>query len=124
MVVPKNNSAPLNSTVRKVASGAAATVSVVAVTNLARFLTQLKQKGFWIVGADDKAPKSIFEHDFKGSVALVLGSESSGLRRLTKEKCDFLLSIPMAGELSSLNVSVAAGVTLFEAVRQRSIEPH
>jgi|TARA_E500000075_G_scaffold27943_1_gene24782 23S rRNA (guanosine2251-2'-O)-methyltransferase len=124
VVVPKNNSAPLNSTVRKVASGAAATVSVVAVTNLARFLTQLKQKGFWIVGADDKAPKSIFEHDFKGSVALVLGSESSGLRRLTKEKCDFLLSIPMAGELSSLNVSVAAGVTLFEAVRQRSIEPH
>ena len=121
VITPKNNSASLNSTARKVASGAAETVSLVTVTNLARFLSDLKQQGFWIIGTDEKAPKSIYEHDFRGLVALVMGSEGAGLRRLTKEKCDFLASIPMAGELSSLNVSVAAGVALFEAVRQRSL---
>ena len=122
VIIPKNNSASLNSTARKVASGAAETVSLVTITNLARFLTDLKQLGFWIIGADEKAPKSIYEHDFRGLVALVMGSEGAGLRRLTKEKCDFLVSIPMSGDLSSLNVSVAAGVTLFEAVRQRSLD--
>ena len=122
VIIPKNNSASLNATARKVASGAAETVSLVTITNLARFLTDLKQIGFWIIGADEKAPKSIYQHDFRGLVAVVMGSEGSGLRRLTKEKCDFLASIPMAGDLSSLNVSVAAGVTLFEAIRQRSFD--
>jgi 23S rRNA (guanosine2251-2'-O)-methyltransferase len=122
VIIPKNNSASLNATARKVASGAAETVSLVTITNLARFLTDLKQLGFWIIGTDEKAPKSIYQHDFNGLVALVMGSEGNGLRRLTKEKCDFLASIPMAGDLSSLNVSVAAGVTLFEAIRQRSFD--
>ena len=78
--------------------------------------------GFWVVGADDKAEKSVYDQDFTGATAIVLGSEGDGLRRLTKEKCDFLVSIPMAGDLSSLNVSVAAGVMLFEAVRQRVVD--
>ncbi|MDG2421718.1 MAG: 23S rRNA (guanosine(2251)-2'-O)-methyltransferase RlmB [Gammaproteobacteria bacterium] len=120
IIIPRDKSASLNPTVRKVASGAAETVELVSVTNLARFLEKLKQHGFWIVGADDQAEKSIYDQDFKGEIAVVLGSEGQGLRRLTKEKCDFLISIPMSGDLSSLNVSVAAGVVLFEAVRQRS----
>ena len=121
VIIPKNNSASLNSTARKIASGAAETVNLLAVTNLARFLTDLKQVGFWIIGTDERATKTIYQQDFRGLVVLVMGSEGTGLRRLTREKCDFLASIPMAGELSSLNVSVAAGVTLFEAVRQRSL---
>ena len=121
VIIPKNNSASLNSTARKIASGAAETVNLLAVTNLARFLTDLKQVGFWIIGTDERATKTIYQQDFRGLVVLVMGSEGTGLRRLTREKCDFLASIPMAGDLSSLNVSVAAGVTLFEAVRQRSL---
>ena len=121
VITPKNNSASLNSTARKIASGAAETVNLLAVTNLARFLTDLKQVGFWIIGTDERATKTIYQQDFRGLVVLVMGSEGTGLRRLTREKCDFLASIPMAGDLSSLNVSVAAGVTLFEAVRQRSL---
>ena len=122
VIIPKNNSASLNSTARKIASGAAETVNLLAVTNLARFLTDLKQVGFWIIGTDERATKTIYQQDFRGLVVLVMGSEGTGLRRLTREKCDFLASIPMAGDLSSLNVSVAAGVTLFEAVRQRSLD--
>ena len=121
VITPKNNSASLNSTARKIASGAAETVNLLAVTNLARFLVDLKQVGFWIIGTDERATKTIYQQDFRGLVVLVMGSEGTGLRRLTREKCDFLASIPMAGDLSSLNVSVAAGVTLFEAVRQRSL---
>ena len=122
VITPKNNSASLNSTARKIASGAAETVNLLAVTNLARFLADLKQVGFWIIGTDERATKTIYQQDFRGLVVLVMGSEGTGLRRLTREKCDFLASIPMAGDLSSLNVSVAAGVTLFEAVRQRSLD--
>ena len=122
VITPKNNSVSLNSTARKIASGAAETVNLLAVTNLARFLTDLKQVGFWIIGTDERATKTIYQQDFRGLVVLVMGSEGTGLRRLTREKCDFLASIPMAGDLSSLNVSVAAGVTLFEAVRQRSLD--
>ena len=85
-------------------------------------MTDLKQVGFWIIGTDERATKTIYQQDFRGLVVLVMGSEGTGLRRLTREKCDFLASIPMAGDLSSLNVSVAAGVTLFEAVRQRSLD--
>lgn len=122
IIIPKDKSASLNQTVRKVASGAAETIKLVPVTNLARCIERLKQLGFWVVGADDKAEKSVYEQDFSGATAIVFGSEGDGLRRLTKEKCDFLVSIPMAGNLSSLNVSVAAGVVLFEAVRQRNID--
>ena len=122
VITPKNNSASLNSTARKIASGAAETVNLLAVTNLARCLADLKQVGFWIIGTDERATKTIYQQDFRGLVVLVMGSEGTGLRRLTREKCDFLASIPMAGDLSSLNVSVAAGVTLFEAVRQRSLD--
>ena len=122
IIIPKDKSASLNQTVRKVASGAAETIKLVPVTNLARCIERLKQLGFWVVGADGKAEKSVYEQDFTGATAIVLGSEGDGLRRLTKEKCDFLVSIPMAGDLSSLNVSVAAGVMLFEAVRQRTID--
>jgi 23S rRNA (guanosine2251-2'-O)-methyltransferase len=122
IIIPKDKSASLNQTVRKVASGAAETIKLVSVTNLARCIDRLKQLGFWVVGADDKAGKSVYDQDFTGATAIVLGSEGDGLRRLTKEKCDFLVSIPMAGDLSSLNVSVAAGVLLFEAVRQRAAD--
>ena len=119
VIVPKDKSASLNATVRKVASGAAETVSLVTVTNLARCLDNLKQRGVWLVGTDDGTEKSLFEQDLRGPIALVMGSEGGGLRRLTRDKCDYLVAIPMAGELSSLNVSVAAGIALFEAVRQR-----
>ena len=119
VVVPANNSARLNATVRKVASGAAESVAVVSVTNLARFLDRLKQAGIWIVGADENAPVSIFQQDLTGPVALVLGAEGKGIRRLVREQCDYLVAIPMTGSLSSLNVSVAAGICLFEVVRQR-----
>ncbi|NKB35086.1 MAG: 23S rRNA (guanosine(2251)-2'-O)-methyltransferase RlmB [Pseudomonadales bacterium] len=120
VIVPKDKSAGLNATVRKVASGAAESVPLVTVTNLARCLEKLKENGVWIIGTDDEAANSLFSQDFKGPIAVVMGSEGAGIRRLTREKCDYLVSIPMAGALSSLNVSVAAGIALFEAMRQRS----
>ena len=119
VVIPANKSVGLNATVRKVASGAAETVPLVTVTNLARFLDQLKQAGIWIAGADENAAVSVFQQDLTGPIALVLGSEGKGIRRLVREKCDYLVAIPMAGSLSSLNVSAAAGICLFEVVRQR-----
>lgn len=119
VVVPKDRSAPLNETARKVACGAAETVPYAVVTNLARCLESLKDRGIWLVGTSDKSATSIYEQDLTGNLALVMGSEGSGLRRLTQDCCDHEISIPMAGGLSSLNVSVATGVSLFEAVRQR-----
>lgn len=119
VIVPKDKSAPLNATVRKVACGAAETVPVYAVTNLARALEALKQRGIWLAGLAGEATVSLSQQDLTGPLALVMGSEGEGLRRLTREACDYLISIPMAGSVSSLNVSVATGVTLFEAVRQR-----
>ncbi|HAJ76613.1 MAG TPA: 23S rRNA (guanosine(2251)-2'-O)-methyltransferase RlmB [Gammaproteobacteria bacterium] len=119
VIIPKDRAAPLTATVSKVASGAAETVNLIVVTNLARCLQKLKQRGIWLVGTDDQSGKLLFEQDLTGPLALVLGSEGTGLRRLTRETCDFLVAIPMAGAVSSLNVSVAAGVALFEAVRQR-----
>jgi 23S rRNA (guanosine2251-2'-O)-methyltransferase len=121
VIIPRDRSANLNATVRKVASGAAETVNLVVVTNLARCLQQLKEQGIWLVGADANAEKSLYEQELSGPLALVMGSEGRGLRRLTREKCDFLVSIPMAGVVSSLNVSVATGILLFEAIRQRHI---
>jgi 23S rRNA (guanosine2251-2'-O)-methyltransferase len=120
VIIPRDRSAPLNTTVRKVASGAAETVPVVAVTNLSRSLQELKERGIWLCGAAGEAGKSLYQQDLTGPLALVMGSEGKGLRRLTRETCDFLVAIPMAGTVSSLNVSVAAGICLFEAVRQRT----
>jgi 23S rRNA (guanosine2251-2'-O)-methyltransferase len=119
VIIPKDKSVGLNATVRKVACGAAETVNLASVTNLARCLDKLKEQGIWLVGAADQADSSLYDQDLAGSIALVMGSEGSGLRRLTRESCDFLVSIPMAGALSSLNVSVATGVCLYEARRQR-----
>lgn len=119
VIVPKDRSAPLNMTARKVACGAAETIPFVAVTNLSRTLEALQQRGIWIAGAAGEAQSSLYEIDFNVPVAIVMGSEGKGLRRLTREHCDYLMAIPMAGALSSLNVSVATGLCLFEAVRQR-----
>lgn len=119
LIVPKDKSVGLTATVAKVASGAAETVPFVQVTNLARTLTQLKQMGVWVFGADMAAKNTIYQQDLTIPLALVLGAEGKGLRRLTRDSCDDLIKIPMQGELSSLNVSVATGICLFEAVRQR-----
>jgi len=120
VIVPRDRAAGLTPVVRKVAAGAAETVPLVPVVNLARTLRDLKERGVWLVGTDDAADKALFDADLKGPLALVMGSEGEGMRRLTRECCDQLVSIPMAGAVESLNVSVAAGVALFEAVRQRS----
>lgn len=120
LVVPKDRAAAVDGVVRKVAAGAAEFVRVATVTNLARTLGLLKETGIWVVGMDAEAEQSLYAADLRGPLALVLGAEGSGLRRLTRERCDFLVRIPMAGHLESLNVSVAAGVALFEARRQRS----
>jgi 23S rRNA (guanosine2251-2'-O)-methyltransferase len=120
VVVPKDRAAQLNPTVRKVAAGAAETTPVVAVTNLARALKLLKEAGLWIVGADADAPKRAHEVDLRGGRALVLGAEGAGLRQLTRQNCDFVVRLPQLGAVESLNVSVAAGMLLYEAVRQRA----
>ena len=119
VIFPKDKSADVTDVARKVASGAAETVPWVRVTNLARTIESLKQAGVWIIGTDGEAHESIYERDLTGPCAIVLGSEGSGMRRLTRDLCDFAVKLPMAGAVSSLNVSVAAGVCLFEAVRQR-----
>ena len=119
VVIPKDKAAPINATVRKVSAGAADRLPVVSVTNLARTLRELQKLGVWIYGLDGTAPAPIHATDLTGNVALVLGGEGEGMRRLTRETCDGLVSIPMPGEMESLNVSVATGVALFEAVRQR-----
>jgi len=120
VIAPKDKSASLNSTVSKVACGAAESMPFVQVTNLARCLKTLQASGVWITGTAGEATQDIHQADLKGNMALVMGAEGEGMRRLTREGCDQLVKIPMAGEVSSLNVSVAAGVCLFEAVRQRS----
>jgi len=119
VIVPRDRSAPLNATARKVACGAAESLPVVRVTNLARTLRSIREAGVWVYGATGEAESTFYETDLSGPLALVLGGEGRGLRRLTREHCDGLLSIPMAGSISSLNVSVAAGIFLFEARRQR-----
>lgn len=119
VIAPSDRSAALNPVVRKVSAGAAETVPFYQVTNLVRTLEQLKQVGVWVFGATDAADAPLYQQDFTGSVAVVMGAEGSGIRRLTRDACDGLFSIPMAGSVSSLNVSVATGVTLFEVVRQR-----
>ncbi|HET7772700.1 MAG TPA: 23S rRNA (guanosine(2251)-2'-O)-methyltransferase RlmB, partial [Burkholderiaceae bacterium] len=119
VVAPRDRSCGINATVSKVASGAADTVPYFAVTNLARTMEELKERNIWITGTSDAAKTTLYDADLRGATALVLGAEGEGMRRLTGERCDQLVSIPMAGSVESLNVSVAAGVCLFEAVRQR-----
>ncbi|PVZ70417.1 23S rRNA (guanosine(2251)-2'-O)-methyltransferase RlmB [Pelagibaculum spongiae] len=119
VIVPKDKAVGLNATVRKVACGAAEATPLYVVTNLARCLDNLKKHGIWLTGTAGEAEQSVYQQDLKGPMAIVMGAEGSGLRRLTREACDFLVNLPMAGEVSSLNVSVATGVCLFEAVRQR-----
>ncbi len=119
VIIPKDKSASLSPTVRKVASGAAETVPLVRVTNLARFMRLLRDDGVWLIGTAGEAQSTLYQADFKGPVALVMGAEGKGMRRLTREHCDLLINIPMQGQVDSLNVSVATGVCLYEALRQR-----
>ena len=121
VIAPKDHAAGINATVAKVASGAAETVPYFMVTNLARTLGELKERNIWCIGTSDDAPKSIYQVDLKGPVALVLGAEGDGMRQLTRKTCDELVNIPMRGAVESLNVSVASGVCLYEALRQRSL---
>ncbi|PWG61415.1 23S rRNA (guanosine(2251)-2'-O)-methyltransferase RlmB [Sediminicurvatus halobius] len=120
VITPRDRAAGLTPAVHKVAAGAAETLPLFQVTNLARALRDLRERGIWLVGAADTAAASLYDTDLTGSLALVLGAEENGLRRLTREACDQLVAIPMAGRVESLNVSVAAGVMLYEAVRQRA----
>ncbi|MCE7505996.1 23S rRNA (guanosine(2251)-2'-O)-methyltransferase RlmB [Polynucleobacter sp. IMCC30063] len=119
VVVPKDRSAHVNATVTKVASGAAEVVPLIPVTNLARSMKELKEMGITLIGTDEEAELSIYDLDLTGSIGIVMGAEGDGMRRLTRENCDQLVRIPMQGVVESLNVSVASGVCLFEAVRQR-----
>jgi 23S rRNA (guanosine2251-2'-O)-methyltransferase len=119
VIAPKDHAAGINATVAKVASGAAETVPYFMVTNLARTLNELKERNIWCVGTSDDAPGTLYQSDFKRPLALVLGAEGEGMRQLTRKTCDELVSIPMAGAVESLNVSVASGVCLYEAMRQR-----
>ncbi len=119
VIIPKARTASLTATVSKVASGAAESVPLIEVTNLARTLRQLQEAGIWITGTADDAPGSIYQADLNRPLALVMGGEGEGLRENTRKHCDMLVSIPMAGIVESLNVSVATGIGLFEAVRQR-----
>ncbi len=120
VITTKDKSATLNATARKVACGAADNVPLVQVTNLARTMDWLKNRGVWMIGTAGESSGSVYKADLKGSLALVMGAEGKGMRRLTRDKCDSLIFIPMSGSVSSLNVSVATGVCLFEAIRQRS----
>ncbi|MEJ2141535.1 MAG: 23S rRNA (guanosine(2251)-2'-O)-methyltransferase RlmB [Gammaproteobacteria bacterium] len=119
LIVPRDKACGLTAVVRKVASGAAETVPFVQVTNLARTLKALKQRNIWLVGTDLDTEQDIYEADLSGPLALVMGAEGKGMRRLTREQCDFLVKLPMRGSVQSLNVSVSTGICLYEAVRQR-----
>ena len=119
VIAPKDHAVGINATVAKVASGAAETVPYFMVTNLARTLAELKERDIWIIGTSDDAPASLYQTDLRGPTALVLGAEGEGMRQLTRKNCDALVSIPMMGAVDSLNVSVASGVCLYEARRQR-----
>ncbi|GAB4401147.1 MAG: 23S rRNA (guanosine(2251)-2'-O)-methyltransferase RlmB [Rhodoferax sp.] len=123
VIAPKDHAAGINATVAKVASGAAETVPYFMVTNLARTLGELKERGIWVTGTSDAAAQSLYQTDLRGPCALVLGAEGTGLRALTAKTCDQLVSLPMRGAVESLNVSVASGICLYEARRQREAAP-
>ena len=120
VIVPKDRAVGVNATVAKAAAGAVDSIPVVSVTNLARSLREIKERGVWILGADESGAESLFDADLSGPLAWVLGAEGAGLRRLTREHCDRLIRIPLQGTVESLNVSVAAGVCLFATRQQRS----
>ena len=119
VITPKDHAVGINATVAKVASGAAETVPYFMVTNLARTLNELKERNIWIYGTSDDAPQTLYQTDLKTAAAIVMGAEGDGMRQLTRKTCDALFSIPMRGGVESLNVSVASGVCLYEALRQR-----
>jgi 23S rRNA (guanosine2251-2'-O)-methyltransferase len=121
VLAPKDRAVGINATVSKVASGAAETVPYIAVTNLARSMRELKDRGIWLMGTDERAEQDLFQVRLKGSLAWVLGAEGEGMRRLTREHCDELVRIPMLGTVESLNVSVSAGICLSESRRQRQL---
>jgi len=121
VIIPRDKSCSLTATVRKVASGAVESLPLYQVTNLVRTMEMLKKTGIWLFGTDSEADTSVFNTDFKGAIAIVMGAEGKGLRRLTREHCDALMSLPMSGSVSSLNISVAAGICLYEVVRQKII---
>lgn len=121
VILPKDGCAGITAVVRRTSAGASEIVPVLQVTNLARVLRRLKERGTWLVGTDDEAEEAVYQRDLTGPLALVMGSEGKGMRRLTRELCDFLVYIPMAGAIESLNVSVATGVCLFEVRRQRDL---
>ena len=122
VIIPKDRAVKMNATVRKVAAGGAESVPLIEVTNLARSLRELQQAGVWIFGTSGDAEASLYDFDYRGPVALVMGAEGSGLRRLTREACDHLIKLPMRGRVESLNVSVASGVCLYEIQRSRSVK--
>ena len=119
VVLPKDKTSPITETVIRVSCGGADSVPIVRVVNLARAMEKLKELGVWLIGTADEATQSLYEMDLKGLIGIVMGAEGDGMRRLTGEHCDFLAKLPMAGRVECLNVSVATGVCLFEAVRQR-----
>lgn len=121
VIAPKDKSVGITETVLRVSVGAAEKVPFIQVTNLARSMKSMKEAGLWFVGTSDHGDRSLYDIDFKGGIALVMGAEGDGMRRLTEENCDFLVRIPMAGTVPCLNVSVATGVCLYEAVRQRAL---
>jgi 23S rRNA (guanosine2251-2'-O)-methyltransferase len=120
VIAPKDKAVGITPTVRRASSGAADRVAFFSVTNLARTLKAIKQQGVWLVGLNSESKQDVYSIDFKGPIAIVMGSEGEGMRRLTSESCDFLARIPMRGDVESLNVSVATGIVLFEALRQRA----
>lgn len=120
VIIPKDKSAPVTAVARKVAAGAAESVNIITVTNLARTIELLKEHGFWIFGLADETAQSLYSQQFTGRVAVVMGNEGKGLRQLTRQSCDHLLAIPMHGQVESLNVAVATGITLYEISRQRN----
>lgn len=121
VLTPKHHSASVTDTVLRVSCGAALHTPVIAVSNLARAMERLKEAGLWLVGTDDQAERLLHQVDLRGPIGLVMGAEGSGMRRLTRESCDFLVRIPMGGQVPCLNVSVATGICLYEAVRQRQL---
>jgi len=124
VVIPERRAAGLSDTVERASAGALAHLPVARVTNLVRAMEEMKEAGYWLVGLDERADKSYTEVDLKGPIGIVLGSEGEGLHELTRKRCDFLVSLPTTGPVRSLNVSVAAGVMLFEVVRQRKKSEH
>lgn len=123
VIIPKDRAAGVTATAEKVAAGAAETVPISQVTNIAVTLEQLKNAGFWIYGADEKSSQTLYSQKLTGNIALVIGGEGEGIRPLVRKKCDVVFSIPLAGGVGSLNASVAGGIAMFEAVRQRLSKP-